>query len=100
MLYIVPDGELPKEFSDLLSQDFELEVYNNEKDAFKALDDDYERYSAILVDMKLTRQSDYEILSLLSTDKIFASIPVIALCDHVPEPEDMDVFEKGLLPLI
>ena len=100
LLLITHEGELPKQFTGLLSQDFELDVFSSEKDAFKALDDDYERYSAVLIDLELTRKTDYEILRLMSTDKIFASIPVIALSDHTPTPEDMDVFEKGFSELL
>lgn len=100
LLLIVPDGGLAEEFSNLLSQDFELAVYNNEKAAFEALDDDYQRYSAVLVDLALTRSTDYEIKRLMDTDKVFASIPIIALSDHTPTEEDMDVFAKGFSELL
>ena len=100
LLMIMPESGLATEFARLLSQDFELEVFDNEKDAFKALDEEYEKYSAVLVDLDITRNSGYEIQNLMNADKVFASIPVIAICDHYPADEDMEVFEKGFSELL
>ena len=96
----MPDDDLAREFSGLLSEDFELAVFDNERDAFAVLDEDYQRYAAILVDLELTRNTDFEILRLLKTDMIFASIPVIAICDHTPTEEDMEVYDRGFSELL
>lgn len=100
LMIIMPEGGLSEEFSNLLSSDFILEVFSDEETAFKALDDDYQKYSAVLVDLKLTRSTDYKILSLLKQDIIFASLPVIAISESEPKEEDMDVFNKGFSELL
>ena len=100
ILLIIPEGGLREEFSDLLSQDFILHLFSNEKDAFAALDDDCGRFAAVLVDLALTRSTDYEIKRLMDADKVFASIPLIAISDHATEHSDMDVFENGFSELL
>lgn len=96
----MPAGGLDKEFSELLSSDFELTVFDNEDDAFEALDTDYESYAAVLVDLKITKEIDYKILKLMSEDMVFASIPVIAIADHPATEEDAYVFDKGFSELL
>ena len=100
LLLISPPNDLEKEFCELVAQDFEVVNALDEKQGFEILDDDYEGISAVLVDLATTRSTDFEILRLMDQDKIFASIPVIALADHLPTPEDMDVFEKGFSELL
>lgn len=100
LLLISPSNDLEKAFCELIAQDFEVVNALDEKQGFEILDDDYEGISAVLVDLATTRSTDFEILRLMDQDKIFASIPVIALADHLPTPEDMDVFEKGFSELL
>ncbi|SER06252.1 diguanylate cyclase (GGDEF) domain-containing protein [Lachnospiraceae bacterium NE2001] len=100
LLLISPPNDLEKEFCELIAQDFEVVNALDEKQGFEILDDDYEGISAVLVNLATTRSTDFEILRLMDQDKIFASIPVIALADHLPTPEDMDVFEKGFSELL
>ncbi len=100
LLMILPDGGLAGEFTELLSDDFEVVTTDNEESGFKILDDDLEGISAVLVDLKLARESGFIIIKRMNTDKVFASIPVIAISDHIPEEEDMECFDLGFSDLL
>ncbi|MBQ9360202.1 MAG: GGDEF domain-containing response regulator [Lachnospiraceae bacterium] len=90
LLMILPSGGLAGELTGLLSDDFEIVVAENEEDGFKLLDDHLEEISAVLADLKLSKASGYIIVKRLASDKIFASIPIIALSDHAPIEEDVE----------
>lgn len=100
LMIILPPEGLADEFTNLLSSDFVLEIVHDEASGFQLLDDNYSDYAAILVDLTLTRSTDFLIIRRMSEDAIFASIPVIAISDHAPTPEDMDVFDRGFSELL
>ena len=100
IILICPFNELADEFTELLNQDFEVIKTDDEEKGFQILDDNYESISAIIVDLKLTESTDYYIMKKMAEDKIFASIPVIAISDHTPTQEDMYVFKKGFSDLL
>ena len=100
LLMIMPAGGLAGEFTGLLSDDFEIVTAESEEEGFKILDDHLEEISAVLVDLKLSRESGFIIINRMNTDKIFASIPVIAISDHAPVEEDMECFDMGFSDLL
>ena len=100
LLLILPKSELEEEFTKLLSNDFNIETVNSEDEGFRIFDERIDEIVGILVDLDLTRASGYRILKLLAQDKIYASVPVIAVIDHTPDASDMDCFENGFADLL
>ena len=80
--------------------DFNIETVNSEDEGFRIVDERIDEIVGILVDLDLTRASGYRILKLLAQDKIYASVPVIAVIDHTPDASDMDCFENGFADLL
>lgn len=100
IILISPENDLAKEFIELLSQDFEILRTDDEDQGFQLLDDRLEEISAILVDLGITRRTDYKIIREMSKDMIFAHIPVIALTYHSPDSEDLACLDKGFSELL
>ena len=100
VILIVPEGGLAEEFTELLSQDFEVLKVSDEEQGFRLLDDRLEEISAILIDLNLTRETDFKIIRKMNEDMIFAHVPVIAITDHSPEPEDLACLDNGFSELL
>lgn len=100
LLLILPPGPMAEELIGLLEQDFDIERADNEDTGFGILDDEYDVISAVLVDLGMLRSSDYKIIKKMDEDKIFASIPVIAISDHPVTPEDMECYDRGCTELL
>lgn len=100
LLLILPPGPMAEELIGLLEQDFDIERTDNEDTGFGILDDEYDVISAVLVDLGMLRSSDYKIIKKMDEDKIFASIPVIAISDHPVTPEDMECYDRGCTELL
>lgn len=100
ILIIVPAGGLAGELSGLLSEDFDIVMAADEEEGFKTLDDNLEEISAVLVDLRLSEESGFSIIKKMDEDRVFASIPVIALSDHAPAEEDMKCLNAGFSDLL
>ncbi len=100
IILISPESAIAKEFIELLSQDFEILRTDDEDQGFSLLDDRLDEISAILVDLKLTSDTDFKIIRKMSEDMIFAHVPVIALTDHAPDEEDLACLDKGFSELL
>ena len=100
LLLIAPEGPLLTEFTQRLDKDFEIVTAYDEKTGFEILDINYDKIAGILLDADLARKSDFHLIRMMEQDKIFASIPVIAILDHTPSPDDIDVYEKGCTEIL
>ena len=56
--------------------------------------------SAVLLDLDLARQSNFSFVDKISMDKLFTSIPVIALSPRLPNQEDIDCLKHGFSELL
>ena len=100
LLLVLPSDELAEEFEELLSEDFQLITAYDEDEGFEILDDKLDEIAGVLVDLELTRKSDYKIMRRMEADKVFASVPVIAIIGHTPTDEDMRCLERGFSELL
>ncbi len=100
IILIAPVSELRNEFSNLLSQDFEVIMAEDEELGFNIIDERLEEISAVLIDLNMTCSTDYLLIRKLSEDMIFASLPVIAVSDHSPEEDELDFLDKGFSELL
>ncbi len=100
LLMIFPEGGLLEEFTGLLSSDFELIMTHSETEACQIVHDRLGEISAVVVDLELSRKAGYPIMDFLDSDRIYASIPVIAVIDHTPKEEELDCFDRGFSDLL
>ena len=84
LLVIVPPMALSTEFIEKLSNAFTVFTMDNEEDAYRFLIQRTANISAVLLDLDLARQSNFSFVDKISMDKLFTSIPVIALSPRLP----------------
>ena len=81
---VVPPDALASEFIEKLSNAFTVLTAGSEEEGFQMLIQSTADITALLLDLNLARQSNYSLLEKVSMDKLFSSIPVIALSPNLP----------------
>ena len=79
ILVIVPPIALATEFIEKLSNAFTVLTASSEEEGYQMLIRIATDISAVLLDLKLAQQSNYSFAEKMSMDKLFTSVPVIAL---------------------
>ena len=100
ILVILPPGPIVQEFTDMLAQAFTIIYTDNEPEGIRLLKEQHNDITAVLQDLDLARQSDFALMREVAFNKLYASIPIIAVAPRPPLPEDMDCLEKGFSELI
>ena len=100
LLVIVPPIALSTELIEKLSNAFTVYTVDNEEDAYRFLIQRTENISAVLLDLDLARQSNFSFVDKISMDKLFTSIPVIALSPRLPNQKDVDCLKHGFTELL
>lgn len=100
LLVIVPPIALSTELIEKLSNAFTVYTVDNEEDAYRFLIQRTANISAVLLDLDLARQSNFSFVDKISMDKLFTSIPVIALSPRLPNQEDIDCLKHGFSELL
>ena len=81
---VVPPDALASEFIEKLSNAFTVLTAGSEEEGFQMLIQSTADITALLLDLNLARQSNYSLVEKVSMDKLFSSIPVIALSPNLP----------------
>ena len=81
---VVPPDALASEFIEKLSNAFTVLTAGIEEEGFQILIQSTADITALLLDLNLARQSNYSLVEKVSMDKLFSSIPVIALSPNLP----------------
>ena len=100
LLVIVPPIALSTELIEKLSNAFTVYTVDNEEDAYRFLIQRTANISAVLLDLDLARQSNFSFVDKISMDKLFTSIPVIALSPRLPNQKDVDCLKHGFTELL
>lgn len=100
IIVIVPSSALAAEFIEKLSYAFSVITTDNEEEGYRFLKDHTSEICAVLLDLNLARQSNFSFADKVRVDKLFTSIPVIALSPNLPTPEDMDCLAHGFSELL
>ena len=100
LLVIVPPIALSTELIEKLSNAFTVYTVDNEEDAYRFLIQRTANISAVLLDLDLARQSNFSFVDKISMDKLFTSIPVIALSPRLPNQKDIDCLKRGFSELL
>jgi diguanylate cyclase (GGDEF)-like protein len=100
ILVIVPSSALAAEFIEKLSFAFTVITTDNEEEGFRILNERTNDISAVLLDLNLARQSNFSFVDKVSMEKLFTSIPVIALSPRLPTKEDVECLAHGFSELL
>lgn len=100
LLVVVPPMALSTEFIEKLSNAFTVFTMDNEEDAYRFLIQRTANISAVLLDLDLARQSNFSFVDKINMDKLFTSIPVIALSPRLPNQKDIDCLKRGFSELL
>ena len=100
LVAILPKGDLTDDITHLLSEDFHLICTDSEEEGCRIVHEKLDEISGVIIDLEETRKRDYPILKFLNSDKIYASIPIVALISHVPTEEDVNCLDLGFSDLL
>ena len=100
ILVILPPDALATEFIEKLSNAFTVLTTTSEEEGYQTLIRSTTDISAVLLDLGLARQSNFSFVKKVSMDKLFTSIPVIALSPNLPNQEDIECLKHGFSELL
>ncbi|MBQ7584537.1 MAG: diguanylate cyclase [Lachnospiraceae bacterium] len=100
LLMVNPAGGYSERVRTILRDDFDVVIVKDEDSCYRLLDDDPEKYPAVIIDLDFAEQREYYLLKKMAGDKIFASIPVIAVTDRTLYPEDMECLKAGFSDIL
>ncbi|MBQ7677585.1 MAG: PAS domain-containing protein [Lachnospiraceae bacterium] len=100
ILMIIPDESESMELCSWFTKDNFTKVCYSEEEGFGFLENNRDIISAVVLDIRLAKQSDYAHVKRICDDPRFASIPIVAISPDPPTPEDMYCLEIGVSDLI
>lgn len=100
ILMILPEGSDCAEFCSVITRHNYTRLCASEEEGFGFLERNRDVISAIILDLRLARESDYAYVKKTCKDPRFASIPIIAVSAETPSDEDMLCLELGISDLI
>lgn len=100
ILMILPEGQEYVEFCSMFTRDNFTKLFSNEEEGFAYLEKNRDIVTAVVLDIRLARQSSYRHVREVCNDPRFASIPLIAVSPEPPTDEDMLCLDFGMSDLI
>ena len=100
ILVIVPPIALATEFIEKLSNAFTVLTASSEEEGYQILIRSTTDIAAVLLDLNLAQESNYSFVEKMSMDKLFTSIPIIALSSNLPNPESVECLAHGFTELL
>ncbi|MBQ6502775.1 MAG: diguanylate cyclase [Flexilinea sp.] len=100
VLLIAEQQSIKETFSEMLSPIFQVYHAETEAEGLNILHDASGNIAAVLVELRLARKSGFKLADYMQDIAHFSLIPMIAISDELPVPEDMDCIEHGFFDLI
>lgn len=100
ILMILPDGPDFVDFCSLFTAENYTKLFFTEEEGFMFLHTRSDIISAVIVDVRLARQSNFRYIREACANPKFASIPIIAVSPNPPTEEDMICLDLGVSDLI
>ena len=100
ILVIVPPIALATEFIEKLSNAFTVLTASSEEEGYQILIRSTTDIAAVLLDLNLAQESNYSFVEKMSMDKLFTSIPIIALSPRLPNQKDIECLKYGFSELL
>ena len=95
LLVVLPDDKPSGELISLLSEEYELIVSHNHTAGFKLLTENLNVVSGVIVDITVARSNGFVVIKYISSDSLFASVPVVLVSQRPPSAEDFEGFSYG-----
>ena len=100
ILLIAEKPEIVESFTGMLAPKFDLFSATTVDEGMRLLQENYRKIVAVLVELALARRTGFRVSERMKTASAFSLIPMIAISDELPVPEDMDCIEHGYFDLI
>ena len=100
ILLIASRPSIRQSFTAMLSSRFRLYCADSEAEGLRALNEDGINVTAVLIELALARKSGFAFADKMQQSAQFSLIPMIAISDELPTPQDMDCMEHGFFDLI
>ncbi len=100
ILLIASRPSIKETFSEMLSPVFQVFCTETEAEGLSVLNENYRKIAAILIELGLARKNGFKFAEHMLESTRFSMIPMIAISDELPSPEDMDCIERGFFDLI
>ena len=100
ILLIASQQSIKETFTEMLSPIFQVYHAETEAEGLNILHVESKNIAAVLVELRLARESGFKLADYMQDIAHFSLIPMIAISDEHPVPEDMDCIEHGFFDLI
>ncbi|MBQ6342362.1 MAG: diguanylate cyclase [Anaerolineaceae bacterium] len=100
ILLIASRPTIKETFTAMLSPKFRVFCAESEAEGQDILLNNYRAIAAVLIELNLARKSGFTFADHMVQSTRFSLIPMIAISDELPVPEDMDCMEHGFFDLI
>ena len=100
ILLIASQRKIKDSFTEMLSPDFHVHCAESTEAGMEFLKCDPKGIVAILEELNLARKSDFAVAKYMKESSIFSLIPMIAISDELPVPEDANCIDHGYFDLI
>ena len=100
ILLITSQSSIRSDFTRALKPVYHILCAASEEEGTDILKQRSDDIVAVLIELTLTRQSDFVLVDRISEFSTFSPIPIIAISAALPVPEDMDCIEHGFYDLI
>ncbi|MBR4474641.1 MAG: diguanylate cyclase [Oscillospiraceae bacterium] len=100
ILLIASKPSIKDTFTAMLSPAFQVALADSEEEGLRILNDRHDEFVAVLIELALARQSGFAFANHMQGSSYFSLIPMIAISDELPVPEDMDCIEHGFFDLL
>lgn len=87
-------------FTEMLSPEFRVVCADSPEAGYAALGEKGNNIVAVLSEIALARRNGFTFAERMKESSSFSLIPMIAISDELPVPEDMDCIEHGYFDLI
>ena len=84
----------------MLSRAFRVIHAGSEAEGLEILNEEHNNIAAVLIELRLARKSGFKFADHMQDIAYFSLIPMIAISDELPCPDDMDCIEHGFFDLI
>lgn len=100
ILLIASNPSIQKTFTEMLSPVYTVYQTSTEAEGLEILNDQHHNIVAVLIELRQARASNFRLAEHMRNVTHFSLIPMIAISDELPAPEDMDCIENGFFDLI
>ena len=100
ILLIASKPSIGESFTAMLSPAFQVSLAGSEEEGLQLLKERHDDFVAVLIELALARKSGFAFANHVNESSYFSLIPMIAISDELPVPEDMDCIEHGFYDLL